>query len=89
MKMPAGGGTATAFQSQQSATPMGPIAAAGGQVYWVTGSQTCNNIMRAATDGSGQTTNVHTLRKSQELCPQRHPPVHHDGKPTEFLRVPR
>jgi hypothetical protein len=61
LKMPAGGGTATAFQSQQSATPMGPIAAGGGQVYWATGSQTCNNIVRAATDGSGQTTIVHAL----------------------------
>jgi hypothetical protein len=61
MKMPAGGGTATAFQTQQSATPMGPIAAAGGQVYWATGSQNCNNIMRAVTDGSGQTTIVHAL----------------------------
>jgi hypothetical protein len=61
MKMPAAGGTATAFQSQQSATPGGPIAAAGGQAYWATGSQTCRNIMRAATDGSGQTTIVHAL----------------------------
>jgi hypothetical protein len=68
MKMPAGGGTATAFQSQQSATPMGPIAAAGGQVYWATGSQTCNNIVRAATDGSGQTTIVHALEDPRRFA---------------------
>ena len=68
MKMPAGGGTATAFQTQQSATPMGAIAAAGGNVYWVTGSQTCRNIMRAATDGSGQTTIVHALESPRKFA---------------------
>jgi hypothetical protein len=68
MKMPAGGGTPSAFQTQQGPIPMGPIGVGGGHVYWITGNQTCPNIIRAAMDGSGQTAVVHAIEHPRRFA---------------------
>ena len=64
MKMPAAGGTAKVLVGLPAGSWLSTIATAGGQLYWATGATSpsyCSDIVRAAMDGSGQTTIVHAI----------------------------
>jgi hypothetical protein len=61
MSLPAQGGSATVLATPPGAIYAPTIATAGGHLYWDTGHQTCSDIVRAAMDGSGQTTIVHSI----------------------------
>lgn len=68
MKMPAAGGAPTAFQTQQGPLAGGALGIGGGHIYWISGNQTCPNIMRAKMDGSGQTVLVHSLQDPRRFA---------------------
>jgi hypothetical protein len=65
MSMPAQGGSAAVLATLAGVSSMATMATAGGHLYWApypTYPQSCSSIIRAAMDGSGQTTIVHAMQ---------------------------
>jgi hypothetical protein len=91
MRMPAAGGPASVAIGLPAGTGLSTIETSGGALFWASGAPSpsyCSSVVRAAMDGSGQTTLVHSIQAVKRLALNA-THLYILTRSNQILRVPR